>query len=71
MSETGHEPVSFPDRIIFPSVQHELGRCKQNIELAREKWLLTQQDSDLGLGVSVVDDRKKTWTFWLQGSARQ
>ena len=65
MSETGREPESFPDRIIFASMLNDITNWKSrigkiNVKLKRRKWLLTQQDSDL-VGVSV-QDQKKTWT---------
>ena len=60
MSETGQAPWSFPDRIIFASMFNntnwEIRRCKPHVLV---KWLLTQQYSDLGIGVSVIQDRKR------------
>ena len=36
----------------------KVGRCKINVQLKRMKWLLTQQESDLVIGVSVSRTRK-------------
>ena len=37
----------------------KVGRCKINAWLERKKWLLTQQDSNMVFGVSVVQDQKR------------
>ena len=36
----------------------EVRRCKIHVQLMRKKWLLTKQDSDPVIGVSVVQDLK-------------
>ena len=41
----------------------KVGRCKINVQVKREKWRLTKQDSDLVIGVSVVQDRKRLGHF--------
>ena len=32
-----------------------------NVLLKQKKWLLTQQESDLGIGVCMVQDQKRFW----------
>ena len=55
MSETGHELERFPDRIIFAVTCCDISKwqnkkVQRKVQLKRKKWLLTQQDSDLGIG---------------------
>ena len=59
MSETAHESGSYADRIVFASMINDITKWKSRKVLNREKWLLTQQNSDLVIGVSVVQDRKR------------
>ena len=64
MSESGHEPESFPDKIIFSSMFSDVPdygseRCKQSVWTAQKKRPLTQQDSELVIGVSVVQARNR------------
>ena len=49
--------LSFPDRIIHASMFNDI--TNWDVSLKRLKWLLTHQDSDLVVGVSVVQDRKR------------
>ena len=35
-------------------------RCKQYVSFKRQKWLLSHQDSDLGIGVSAAQNRKSS-----------
>ena len=64
MSETSHAPGSFQDTIIFASMvnDHQLGKSggAKHMPSSSERsgWLLTQQDADLAIFVSVVQDQK-------------
>ena len=57
MSETRLALESFLDRIIFASVL-ESQKVQNKCVAQAKNWLLTQQDSDLSIGLSVVQDRK-------------
>ena len=64
ISENGHEPFNFLDGLIFVSMFHDITNWKcveeqANVQLKREKWLLTQQASEMVIGVSVVQDLKR------------
>ena len=64
MCETGHAPESCPDRIIFASmfndrINWESQKVQTNVLLKRMMWLFTQQESDLVIGVAVVQNRKR------------
>ena len=58
-SETGHGPESFP----YKDVQrrHQLGKLQgaKNVQLKRMTWPLAHPDSDLAVGVSVVEDQNR------------
>ena len=62
--ETGHVPQNFPDRIISASMFNDITRWESQkvqatcVVWAREK-VVVQQDSDLVIGVSVIQDRKR------------
>ena len=64
ISENGHEPDNFLDRLVFVSMFNDISNWKcleeqANVQLKREKWLLTQQASEMVIGVSVVQDLKR------------
>ena len=64
MSENGHEPFNFLDGLVFVSMFNDISNWKcleeqANVQLKREKWLLTQQASEMVIGVSVVQDLKR------------
>ena len=49
----------FPRACSTTSPTGKVGRCKINVQLKRKEWPLTQQDADLVIGVSVVQDRNR------------
>ena len=62
--ETRHESVSFQTgsssrACSTTSPAGKVGICNLNVQLKREKCLLTQQDADLVIAVSVVQDRNR------------
>ena len=64
MSETRHESDSFPDRIIFVSLfsditNWESPNVRNNCLPQLNEVTIQHQYSDLGVGVSVVQDRKR------------
>ena len=66
MSETGHAPESFGQDHLREHVQrhHQLKKSEGSKQMSSSsEWPPTQQDSDLVLGVSVVQDRKRPGHF--------
>ena len=64
MSEASREPQSFPDRTLSracsaTSPTGKVGRCKIHFYVKRKKWELAQQDSDLVVAVSVIQDQNR------------
>ena len=68
MSEAGRAAQSFPDRITSASMFNDITnwasqKVQNNVWLERLQWPLTQQNSDLVIGVLVVQHRRRPGKF--------
>ena len=64
MSQTGHAPDNFADKIIFSSMFKDIidygsKKVQGSVWTVGKKWPLIQPDSDLVIGFSVVQDRNR------------